>query len=57
MDNKIQFAYAAIADVQATIRAIDIKLGALLTAVFLPISVIAKIYNVFMSFTNNFTQT
>jgi hypothetical protein len=56
MDKKLQFAYSAIADCQSTIRAIDVKLGALLTAAFLPLGVIDKIGAVFSSFKNSFSN-
>ena len=52
MDYKIAFLYAAINDCQSTIRAIDTKLGALLAAILVPISVIDKIWSVIESFIN-----
>jgi hypothetical protein len=54
-EHRINFAYAAINDCQSTIRAIDVKLGALLTAIFLPLGVIDKIWGVFVSFKNSFS--
>lgn len=54
MGKQLQFAYSAIADCQSTIRAIEVKLGALLTAAFLPLGIIDKIWAVFLSFTVKF---
>lgn len=50
MDKKLSFIYAAINDCQSTVRAIDTKLGALLTAILVPIGVIDKIWVVVKSF-------
>lgn len=45
MDNKIHFIAAAIQDCQATIRATDVKVGALLAGLLLPFSQISHIWN------------
>lgn len=44
-DNKVLFMLAAVGDIQATIRAIDVKAGALLTALLLPLASLGKIWN------------
>ncbi|WP_394230551.1 hypothetical protein [Shewanella colwelliana] len=44
MDNKAQFIIAAIEDCQATIRATDVKVGALLAGLLLPFSQITHIW-------------
>lgn len=44
MDNKAQFIMAAIEDCQATIRATDVKVGALLAGLLLPFSQISHIW-------------
>lgn len=44
MDSKAQFIIAAIEDCQATIRATDVKVGALLTGLLLPFSQISHIW-------------
>jgi hypothetical protein len=45
MDNyKIAFTQFAISDIQATIRAIDVKVGALLVLVLAPFSAISKVF-------------
>ncbi|MBI6550760.1 hypothetical protein [Xenorhabdus lircayensis] len=44
MDNKAHFIFAAIQDCQATIRATDIKVGALLAGLLLPFSQISHIW-------------
>lgn len=44
MDSKAQFISAAIADCQATIRATDVKVGALLAGLLLPFSQISNIW-------------
>lgn len=43
MQSKIDFILAAINDTQGTIRSIDVKVGALLAALLLPLSFIEKI--------------
>ncbi|HGM9887119.1 TPA: hypothetical protein ACKRET_001087 [Proteus mirabilis] len=45
MDNKIHFIAAAIQDCQATIRATDVKVGALLAGLCLPFAQISDIWN------------
>ncbi|EHK9576328.1 MULTISPECIES: hypothetical protein [Vibrio] len=45
MDSKSDFIMAAIQDCQATIRATDVKVGALLTGLLLPFSKISQIWN------------
>ncbi|MBD1389499.1 hypothetical protein IC617_08670 [Neiella sp. HB171785] len=45
MDNKAQFISAAIHDCQATIRATDVKVGALLAALFLPFTHIVSLWD------------
>lgn len=47
MDNKAQFIAAAIQDSQATIRATDVKVGALLTGLLLPFTQISQIWKNF----------
>lgn len=44
-DNKVLFMLAVVSDIQATIRAIDVKAGALLTALLLPLASLGKIWN------------
>ncbi|HGS4749595.1 TPA: hypothetical protein ACMDRF_002421, partial [Vibrio cholerae] len=44
MDSKSDFIMAAIQDCQATIRATDVKVGALLTGLLLPFSQISQIW-------------
>ncbi len=44
MDDKKSFILVAINDAQATIRAIDVKVGALLAGLLLPLSSIGKIW-------------
>lgn len=44
-DNKALFMLAAVSDIQATIRAIDVKAGALLTALLLPLASLGKIWS------------
>lgn len=44
MDNKITFLNSAIADTQATIRAIDVKVGTLIVLVLAPFSSLSKIF-------------
>lgn len=44
-DNKVLFMLAAVSDIQATIRAIDVKAGALLTALLLPLASLGKIWS------------
>ncbi len=46
-DRKIEFLYQSISDAQSTIRAVDVKLGFLFVAVFLPVVAIPKIYEVY----------
>ncbi|MCE9685632.1 hypothetical protein LZP73_05300 [Shewanella sp. AS16] len=46
-DKKIEFLYQSISDTQNTIRAIDVKLGFLFIAVFLPVVAIPKVYEVY----------
>lgn len=43
MDNKVTFIAGAILDIQSTIRAIDVKIGALLVAVLMPFSNLGRI--------------
>jgi hypothetical protein len=43
--DKINFLYAAIADTQATIRAIDVKVGAILVAILLPVQNFSRIFS------------
>ena len=45
MDSKAQFISAAIADCQATIRATDVKVGALLAGLLLPFSQVSHIWD------------
>ncbi len=43
MDNKIEFLYQSISDIQATIRAIDVKIGFLFLVAFMPIAVLKDV--------------
>jgi hypothetical protein len=52
LDNKIAFIYAAIGDCQSTIRAIDVKLGALLAGIFIPIASLDKIWLIMEGFSS-----
>ncbi|WP_439840191.1 hypothetical protein [Aeromonas veronii] len=49
MDEKISFIMSAINDAQATIRATDVKVGALLAGLLLPISYIGAIWDYALS--------
>lgn len=44
MDNKSTFINAAIADTQGTIRAIDVKVGAIIVAILLPIQNLHRVF-------------
>lgn len=44
MINKINFIYNTILDTQATIKAIDVKLGALIAGLLLPLSFLGRIW-------------
>ncbi len=46
---KINFIYSAISDTQSTIRAIDVKVAALLTGVLIPLSSVGKIWAHFIN--------
>lgn len=45
MDNKAQFILAAINDTQAIIRAVDVKVAALLTGMLIPLSSLGKMWS------------
>lgn len=44
MDKSTEFIAAAVHDIQATIRAVDVKIGALLTAVLLPFAAFGRVW-------------
>lgn len=48
MDNRTAFLGGAILDAQSIIRAIDVKIGALLVGLLAPLSSLGKIWNVLM---------
>jgi hypothetical protein len=56
MENKIAFIAGAILDVQSTIRAIDVKIGALLVAVLTPFSNLGRICAHFQNISQNFNK-
>lgn len=45
-EEKKEFLYQSIADVQATIRAIDVKIGFMFVVLFLPLSVLDQVFDV-----------
>ena len=45
--HQISYLYQSISDIQSTIRAIDVKLGFLFVAVFLPVVAVPQIYQVY----------
>lgn len=47
MESKINFCYQAITDIQATIRAIDAKIGFLMVVIFLPVAGIKEITSIY----------
>lgn len=47
-EKKIEFLYQSINDTQATIRAIDVKIGFLFVVIFLPLAAIDSIYKAFL---------
>jgi hypothetical protein len=49
MERKINFCYQAISDIQATIRAIDAKIGFLMVVIFIPIATIKEIMSIYSS--------
>ncbi|MEZ9873423.1 hypothetical protein AB4501_07455 [Vibrio sp. 10N.222.55.E8] len=53
MDSKAQFISAAIADCQATIRATDVKVGALLAGLLVPFSQISYIWDILTELSGN----
>lgn len=57
MLNKLDFIYASIADTQATIRAVDVKIGALLVAVLMPFSNLGRICAHFQNISQNYNET
>ena len=57
MDKKSEFIFAAIQDCQATIRATDVKVGALLAGLLLPFSKISEIWTVFETLSNHIHHT
>ena len=57
MENKVAFITGAISDIQSTIRAIDVKIGALLVAVLMPFSNLGRICAHFQNISQNYSQT
>lgn len=55
-DNKVLFMLAVVSDIQATIRAIDVKAGALLTVLLLPLASLGKIWNHLTAISTSFHQ-
>ena len=49
MERKVNFCYQAITDIQATIRAIDAKIGFLMVVIFIPIAAIKEILSIYSS--------
>jgi len=47
MDKKSDFILAAIVDIQATIRAVDVKIAALLVGLLAPVANLDKVFHVF----------
>ncbi|WP_160105608.1 hypothetical protein [Pseudomonas izuensis] len=47
MERKVNFCYQAINDIQATIRAIDAKIGFLMVVIFIPIAAIKEILSIY----------
>ena len=57
MDNKTAFIAGAILDIQSTIRAIDVKIGALLAAVLIPFSNLGRICAHFQNISQNYNKS
>ncbi len=53
MESQINFCYQSISDIQATIRAIDAKIGFLMVIIFIPIAAIKEITSIYASIANN----
>lgn len=56
MDNKTAFIAGAILDIQSTIRAFDVKIGALLAALLIPFSNLGRICAHFQNIFQNYNQ-
>lgn len=50
MDNKSDFVLASIADIQSTIRAIDVKVAALLVGILAPLASIGRVFSHIVNF-------
>lgn len=57
MDNKIAFIAGSILDIQSTIHAIDVKIGALLAAVLIPFSNLGRICAHFQNISQNYNKS
>lgn len=57
MDSSREFVAAAIEDTQGTIRALDVKIGALLAAILVPLSATGRIFSHLSNFTKQSPQS
>lgn len=53
MESQINFCYQSISDTQATIRAIDAKIGFLMVIIFLPVAAIKEITSIYSGIADN----
>jgi len=53
MERQINFCYQSISDTQATIRAIDAKIGFLMVIIFLPVAALKEITSIYASIAGN----